>query len=293
MKIICGWLHTFYDHGYAASFEDTLSGITKTAEWGFKDFEMEGIYEDNLRIMYERRNELKEHIEKAGLNLRCFIPMLPDLGNPDQDRRAKALELFDLGAELGSWLGADVLMMTSYEAPVEYIGESPGDDPVHYGKQYHIRVSDSFDWERSWENLVTVTKRCARIADKWELRLTMETRAGDSVSNTDGFLRLSEAVDDPNFGMAFDTAHLHAQKEILPLSVEKLRDRIFYIHASDNDSRTNEHLEIGKGTIDWVSLFQALRKHGFDGYVTLDIGDCPDPKGAYQRSRDYLETLTY
>jgi len=93
--------------------------------------------------------------------------------------------------------------------------------------------------------------------------------------------------------MAFDTAHLHAQKEILPLSVEKLRDRIFHIHATDNDSRANEHLEIGKGTVDRASVFRALGKHGFDCYVTPGIDVGPDPKGAYQRSRDYLETQTY
>lgn len=138
---------------------------------------------------------------------------------------------------MGVELGAEVLMMTSYEAPVEYIGESPGDDPVHYGKQYRIRVSDSFDWERSWENLVAVVKRCGRIPGNGGLRLARETRAGD------------------------------------------------------NDSRTIKHLEIGIGTIDWVAVFQALNKHGFDGYVAPDFGDCPDPKGACWRSRDYLESL--
>ena len=88
-----------------------------------------------------------------------------------------------------------------------------------------------------------------------------------------------------------DTAHLHAQKEILPLSVEKLGCRIFYVHAADNDSRTNEHLALGEGTIDRVGLIAALKKQGFDGYIALDMGQVPDPDKAYFESNDFLEQL--
>jgi sugar phosphate isomerase/epimerase len=72
-----------------------------------------------------------------------------------------------------------------------------------------------------------------------------------------------------------------------------LKDRILLIHAADNDGQTNQHLALGDGTIDWVSVFQALQKHHFDGYVALDIGDCPDLGGAYLRSKRFLETLVF
>jgi sugar phosphate isomerase/epimerase len=115
---------------------------------------------------------------------------------------------------------------------------------------------------------------------------------GELVSNTDAFLRLWEHVGSDNFGMVLDTGHQNAQKEILPLSVEKLGKRIFYVHVSDNDGRTNEHLALGKGTIDWEGVFTALRKHGYDGYIAIDIGNVPDIEKAYIESRQFLEQMS-
>ena len=57
------------------------------------------------------------------------------------------------------------------------------------------------------------------------------------MANTDGLLWLIDAVGDENLGVVLELAHLNAQKEILPLSVEKLGNRIFGIHVSDNDGR--------------------------------------------------------
>ena len=100
-----------------------------------------------------------------------------------------------------------------------------------------------------------------------------------------------DAVQDENLGAVLDTAHLHAQKEILPLSVEKLGHRIVYVHAADNDSKTNEHLALGAGTVDWEGLINALRKFGFDGYIALDMGQVPEPDRDYAESKVFLERL--
>lgn len=293
MKIACGWLYTLNRFGYPPNFENTLKGISKAAEWGFDAFEMEAIGEENLKMLWAHRQELKEHIDSLGLTLANFVPMLPEVVNLDSAKRTYALELFELGAELAVSLGAKLVMTDSYEVPLEYVGETPGEDPIHYGKGYRVKVNASFNWDQVWENLVSVMRRCAEIAAYHGMRLALEMRLGEAVSNTDAFLRLYDAVNNPNLGVVFDTGHLNAQKEILPLSIEKLKDRIFLIHAADNDGRTNQHLALGDGTIDWATIFQALQKHRFDGYVALDIGDCPDLEQAYLRSKKFLERLVY
>lgn len=132
---------------------------------------------------------------------------------------------------------------------------------------------------------------CNARAKAAGLRFCLEPRVGEIVSNTDGLLRLMDAVDDENFGAVLDTGHQHAQKEILPLSVEKLGRRIFYLHVSDNDGRVNEHRSLGEGTVDWEGVFTALQKHGFTGYVALDIGHVDDLDGAMRRSRRFLLDL--
>ena len=123
------------------------------------------------------------------------------------------------------------------------------------------------------------------------LKLVMEPRVGENISNTDAMLRLLDAIDDNNFGAVFDTGHQNAQKEILPLSVEKLGGKIFYLHVADNDGCTNKHLKLGNGTIDWDGLFTALKKHRFNGYVAVDVGLVDNLDKAYRESKRFLENL--
>ena len=88
--------------------------------------------------------------------------------------------------------------------------------------------------------------------------------------------------------------HLHAAKELIPLSVEKLGSRIFYIHASDNDGRDNYHWAPGRGTVDWDGVFESLRKHGFRGPIAVDVGG-PDIAARLDEevaaAREFLERM--
>lgn len=293
MKIACGWLYTLNQFGYPPSFENILRGISKVAEWGFNAFEMEAIGEENLKMLWIRRQELKKHIESLNLKLANFVPMLPETVSLDAGKRNHALEMFKVGVELAVMLDAQLVMTDSFEVPLQYVGEAPGNDPIRYGKSYRIKITDDFSWDRVWQNLVSVVSQCTKICADHRIKLALETRVGEAVSNTDAFLRLYDTINNDNLGIVFDTGHMNAQKEILPLSIEKLKDRIFLIHASDNDSRTNQHLSLGEGTIDWRSVLQALRKHRFDGYIALDIGDCPRLDEAYLNSKKFLENIDY
>ena len=134
-------------------------------------------------------------------------------------------------------------------------------------------------------------KREFQEAKQAGLRFCVEPRVGELLSNTDAILRMMDAVGDANFGAVLDTAHLNAQKEILALSVEKLGNRIFYVHAADNDGRVNDHLAAGRGTVDWDGVFQGLYKHGFSGYVAVDVGMVPDIDDQYRESLGFLTKM--
>jgi sugar phosphate isomerase/epimerase len=291
MKISCCWLYAISKYGYPPSVENSFRAIREMAALGFRYVELEGVGEANMLAVWERRGDFAELCRELGVQIVNFCPILPQLFSSVDSERRRGLELFELGVELARYFGAPTVQIDSFTPPVEFVGDAPYREALAFGKPFRVRVNPEFDYERYWAILVEMTRECARRAGRAGLWLTMEPRVGESVSNTDALLRLIEHVGEPNFGAVLDTAHLHAQKEILPLSVEKLGRRIRYLHVADNDGRDNLHLALGEGTIDFEGVFLALKKHGFRGYVAVDVGHVPDLDDAYRRSVAYLEAL--
>jgi sugar phosphate isomerase/epimerase len=291
MKISCCWLYAISKYGYPPSLPDTYRALEGMAALGFTNVELEGVREENLRAVYRERKELKQCCVDLGLRVVNFCPVLPDLVHPAKARRAGALDLFRLAVEAATFFGCETIQTDSYTPPLEFVGEAPYREAIRYGKRFQVKVDPAFRWGDLWGWLVESTGACAEEAGRAGLRFCLEPRVGEIVSNTDALLRLMDAVGNENFGAVLDTGHLHAQKEILPLSVEKLGGRIQYLHVSDNDGRTNEHLALGRGTVDWEGVFVALKKHGFSGYVAVDVGGVPDLDAQYRESKIFLENL--
>ena len=291
MKIACCWLYAISKYGYPPSMPDTFRALEDMARLGFTNVELEGVKKDNLLAIHSQRAELNAHCDKLRLRVVNFCPVLPAAVSLDEDEREEGLGLFDVGIECATYFRCETVQLDSFTPPLRFKGEAPYKEAIKFAKPFQVEIDPDFRWEAQWGVLVDTVKRCARKAADAGLVLTMEPRVGEMISNTDAMLRLMDYVADENFAAVLDTGHQNAQKEILPLSVEKLGGRIKYVHASDNDSRTNEHLPLGEGTIDWEGVFRALAKHNFDGYVAIDIGEVENLDEAYRESHRFLEQL--
>jgi sugar phosphate isomerase/epimerase len=291
MKISCCWLFAVSKYGYPPSLPDTHRALEEMEALGFKNVELKGVGEENLRAVYDARHELKKRCEDLGLTVVNFCSILPDLVHPDKTRRIHALDLFKLGVETAGTLGCEMVQTVSATPPLTFVGETPYKTALTYGQRYQVKVDPAFRWDDLWGWLTDSMGACADEADRAGLAFCLEPRVGEIISNTDALLRLMEAVDSDNFGAVLDTGHLHAQKEILPLSVEKLGARIRCVHASDNDGQTNQHSVPGTGTVDWEGVFLALKKHAFAGCVAVDVGSVPNLDAAYTESKAFLENL--
>jgi sugar phosphate isomerase/epimerase len=291
MRITCCWLYAVSKYGYPPSLPDTYRAIEEMAALGFKYIELEGVGEQNLEAVHGDRKGLKQRCDDLGLQVLNFCPVLPDLVHSDKGRRFQALDLFKRAVEDATFFGCEMIQTDSYAAPVEFVGEAPYRSGPRYGQQYRVTIDPAFRWDDVWSWLTDSIGACADEANRASLRFCLEPRVGEIVSNTDALLRLMDAVDADNFGAILDTAHQHAQKEILPLSVEKLGGRIYAVHAADNDGQTNQHAAVGQGTVDWDGLFQALKKHGFSGPLMVDVADGPDLDAQYRASKTALEQL--
>jgi len=291
MKVSCCFLYVIQHFGYPPSLGDLMRALRMMRRLGFNAVELEAIGEQNLKEIHQNRGAIRDTCEELGLSVVDFSAILPDLVDLDTKKRSRARELYKLGVELAVHFGAGTVQLDSYTAPLKHRGDVPYREAIEYGKPSFVEVDPDFRWPALWGTLVETVVYCNGLAREAGLRLVLEPRVGEIVSNTGGLLRLMDSVEDANFGAVLETAHLNAQKEILVLSEEKLADRIYYLHVADNDGRDNRHLALGEGNIVWRSLFSCLEKHRFDGWVAVDVGGVADVDAAYVRSLRFLRAL--
>jgi sugar phosphate isomerase/epimerase len=289
MKISCCWLYAITKYGYPPSIPDTFRVLKEMKALGFQNVELEGVRRENLLAVYEKREELKTFCEGEGLKVINFCPVLPGSVSLERKEREEALDLFKHGIEIANLFGCATIQCDSFTPPLKFRGDSPYKESIGFGKHFSVEVDSAFQWPRQWEAMAESFSFFTQEAKKAGLRFCVEPRVGEMLGNTDAILRMMDAVGDENFGAVLDTSHLNAQKEILALSVEKLGRRIFYVHAADNDGRVNDHLAPGRGTVDWDGVFQGLKKHGFSGYVAVDVGMVTDLDEQYRESVRFLE----
>lgn len=291
MKINCCWLYAISKYGYPPSISQAMQAFRDMAALGFQNVELEGVGEENLNAVFDNRQQFKQLAGELGIRVVNFCPILPELISFDPKQRRKALALFKKGVEIADYLQCETIQTDSYTPPFEFLGEAPYKDMINYGLEMKVRVPTDFSWGALWDILVDSMGRCADMSAEAGLKFCLEPRVGELINNTDALLRLMEAINSPWFGAVLDTAHQNAGKEILPLAIEKLGRKIFYLHVADNDSQINEHLALGRGTIDWDAIFAGLKKHNFQGFVAVDVGRVPDLDEQYMESLAFLRAM--
>ncbi len=291
MKLSCCWLYAITKYGYPPSIDNTFTVLKEMKALGFTNVELEGVRRENLMAVYEQRHELKRFCDSEGLKVINFCPVLPGSVSLERRDREEAWDLFMRGIEIAALFGCATIQGDSFTPPLKFRGDSPYQESIKYGKHFSVEIDPAFQWPRLWEAMAESFSFFTREARMAGLKFCVEPRVGELLSNTDAILRMMDTVGDDNFGAVLDTAHLNAQKEVLALSVEKLGKRIFFVHAADNDGRVNDHVAAGRGTVDWDGVFQGLKKHGFSGYVAVDVGMVPDIDAQYRESVRFLEGL--
>lgn len=291
MKIACCWMFAIGKYGFPPTLKQMLVAIHEMAAMGFEYIELEAVGFDNLAEEVKQVDSLAEACKAEGVAVSDYAVVMPELVSVEKKIQARAFDAFAQGAEIAARLGSPFIWTDSYAPPVEFMSGTRLSDQVVFGQRYSIRVPDGFSWDRYWEHFVRAMSRCTAIAKAHGLTLLIEPRVGEVTSTSDGLIRLAQAVNDDHLGVIFDTAHLNAQKELLPVSVHKLAHLIRYVHAADNDGRDDHHYPIGRGSIDWPELIRNLRAIGFDGIYAVDLEKSDDLEGDFLETKRALERL--
>lgn len=290
------WLYAITKYRYVPSLEEILAAIDDAKRLGFQYMEMEGVG-PQLYTVAKNKDIIKKRCDANGVKLIDFVPVLPDMMSTDPQKRRKALKDFQLGCELGAYFETEMVQADTFHLPVHV--EPPYDISKDFEFAYKpplIKVEPEFDfWKFFDEVVVPSISECNDMAKDHGLKLCIEPRTWETISNTWALELLWREIKSENLGAVLDVAHLAAQKMSPAQCVEMLGKRIFYVHASDSDFMVEDHLEIGTGSVDWKNLLRTLKKHNFQGYIGIDIGGKKELKthldSIYINSKNYLENL--
>ena len=117
-------------------------------------------------------------------------------------------------------------------------------------------------------NLAAITKLLP-VADSLGIRLMVENVEGDTAPS------LAPVLDAlPTVGLHLDIGHANigvfGRKSHTAGLIERYGDRLCHVHVSDNKGKSDDHLAIGAGTIDWKRELKTLKESGYDATVTLE-----------------------
>ena len=81
----------------------------------------------------------------------------------------------------------------------------------------------------------------------------------------------------PGLKLHLDFGHTNFGSDNHETFCKELGEHILHVHFSDNRSRSDDHMPLGVGTVDWKNAVDSLKKIGYDGTITLEVF-CNDPE---------------
>jgi len=88
------------------------------------------------------------------------------------------------------------------------------------------------------------------------------------MKNVDEFKRFYDEIGE-DIGLAFDTGHANVVGQVEDFLTE-FSEKMVHVHAHDNHGKSDEHLCIGKGNIDWDLVAKHLKRVSFSKAVIVE-----------------------
>jgi sugar phosphate isomerase/epimerase len=296
MKIGCAALYPITRYGFPYSFDNYLKAIAEMHSAGFEYCELEVNVDIDLEEYIHRVEEVKGILVDNDMTISAIIGVISGGFSINVEIAEDSLRKYERLCQFSADVDCENVCICAYMPPE--IEGVKGTEPYSGAPPMQVSVPHGFEWDQFWENAVHRFAQMARINAKYGQQLIVENRVGDWVNTSDGVLKLIEEAGEPNAGCLLDVAHTHATKEHLNLVILKLKKRLLYVHLADNDGRHPHHLPAGRGSIDFLAVFQSLQSIGYDSYVNVDYGGVPADQilEEVKRGRVYfqecLETLS-
>jgi len=131
------------------------------------------------------------------------------------------------------------------------------------------------------------------VAEELGVRVLIEPEPDLLIERTAEFLPFIREVRSPAVGLNFDIGHFFCAGEDPAAAFEELFAWVGHVHIEDIAAdRTHNHRIAGHGAIDFAAVFDAMRRLGYTGDISLELYPYVDtPEAAGRESRDVLTPL--
>ncbi len=191
------------------------------------------------------------------------------LADPDADIRARALDRIKCVVRLASRVGAMV-----------NIGRSRG------------RYSESVSRKQTETWAQDAFTELADYAGKRNVVIALEPIAAhvcNFINSTQDGLEWVDRVNHPNFRLMVDIYHMNIEDRTpMRESLQAARNAIVYVHLCDSNRKPP-----GWGHIEFGEFLSDLMAYGYEGYVSAEVSNYPDPVAAVRQSVEVLRPLVH
>lgn len=292
---IGSWAYTIGPYAGRPVAWDTV--CDRLSDLGFDGVELGGFppHPNPDDVPPAERAAIREGVESRGMAFSGLAANLWHLHLADTDDHAPYLEEFAKNCAFAVDLGIGGIRVDTVQPPTLLRSEDEA--------TVLRRVTAGFS-------------EANRIAKDHGLYLTWEFEPGFVLNKTSDILRVLDAVDDPNFGVLYDTSHGHmvavvgarheGDQEILAGGqvelVQRLSGRINHVHLIDSDNtchkddqgedETSMHLPFGQGVVDFDPIVAELAKEdlGHDWW-TVDLCFWPDAWDATETCKRFMDDV--
>ena len=193
---------------------------------------------------------LGKRLKSLGLGATGVTVMGPETNPISSDRKVRdaAVAHLDRVMECGQQFGCEILCGPLHSAIGVFSGTGPTEDEFKYGVETLQRAAE----KARARNIVLAIEYLNRF-ENYFLTTTAQT------------LRFVRAVNHPACKMMYDSFHAHIEEKNQAEAIIACSAETVHVHISENDRGTP-----GTGQVHWGSVFDGLKKTGYNGYLTIE-----------------------
>lgn len=221
-------------------------------------------------VLYSAQTAIKRKLKNSGLGLICHLPTFVATADlAESIRRASVSEMRN-SIELAAELGAQKIVL--HPSMVSGMGGFVMDTIKQYAFDFLAEMVDA--------------------AEHLNLTICLENMFPRNLLGVepDQFEEIFRLF--PSLKLTLDTGHAniydHGGRRLNGL-VQRFGTRIGHLHFSDNNGMSDEHLPIGRGSINFPHLVGCLSALGYDDTLTLEVFDTD--RQALINSREDIKSM--